>query len=255
MPNSSCCDSGTVTVRLSTRTYTIRILLMYSHTGPRNYSIFERGPSWTSHAHMTVSASAPAPRSATTRSAPRSGTSTGGTRNKPGGRSSVSRFPRFGNHARVDAADFDCLGIRPYETTEVVGNLITNAGWTRLMNLLTNQGATQALDATHCADRRRQQRTPPRRTRTPTSARRPARRTAGSSWSPAPGRSARAPSRGRRRSPRPTAISPGTSSGIDQGTASGNTVTAILFNHKAGIAQGTKAAGQTWTATATITFS
>jgi hypothetical protein len=42
--------------------------------------------------------------------------------------------------------------------------------------------------------------------------------------------------------------------GIDQGTASGNTVTAPLFNRKAGIAQGTKAAGQTWTATATITF-
>jgi hypothetical protein len=43
--------------------------------------------------------------------------------------------------------------------------------------------------------------------------------------------------------------------GIDFGTASGNTVTAPLFNRKAGIAQGTKASGQTWTATGVLTFS
>lgn len=41
--------------------------------------------------------------------------------------------------------------------------------------------------------------------------------------------------------------------GIDQGTASGNTVTAVLFNHALS-AQGTKASGQTWTATATMSF-
>lgn len=46
--------------------------------------------------------------------------------------------------------------------------------------------------------------------------------------------------------------------GIDIGTAtvtSGNTVNAVLLNHKTSIAQGTKASGQTWTATATITLS
>jgi hypothetical protein len=46
--------------------------------------------------------------------------------------------------------------------------------------------------------------------------------------------------------------------GIDIGTAtvtSGNTVNAVLLNHKTSIAQGTKASGQVWTATATITFS
>ena len=46
--------------------------------------------------------------------------------------------------------------------------------------------------------------------------------------------------------------------GIDIGTAtvsSGNTVNAVLLNHKTSIAQGTKASGQTWTATATITIS
>src|SRR4051794_41668634 len=58
---------------------------------------------------------------------------------RPGGASGVT----------VDAAVFRRLGVEPYLTTELAGNLITNAGWTRLMNLLTNQGATQALDATH----------------------------------------------------------------------------------------------------------
>lgn len=46
--------------------------------------------------------------------------------------------------------------------------------------------------------------------------------------------------------------------GADVGTAtvsSGNTVGAVLLNHKTSIAQGTKASGQTWTATATITIS
>ena len=46
--------------------------------------------------------------------------------------------------------------------------------------------------------------------------------------------------------------------GIDIGTAtvtSGATVNAVLLNHKTSIAQGTKASGQTWTATATITIS
>jgi hypothetical protein len=46
--------------------------------------------------------------------------------------------------------------------------------------------------------------------------------------------------------------------GIDIDTAtvsSGNTVGAVLLNHKTSIAQGTKASGQTWNATATVTFS
>jgi hypothetical protein len=46
--------------------------------------------------------------------------------------------------------------------------------------------------------------------------------------------------------------------GIDIGTAtvsSGNTVNAVLLNHKTSIAQGTKASGQSWATTATITIS
>lgn len=41
--------------------------------------------------------------------------------------------------------------------------------------------------------------------------------------------------------------------GIDSGTADGATVTAALLNHAAS-AQGTKASGQTWTVTATLSF-
>jgi hypothetical protein len=40
-------------------------------------------------------------------------------------------------------------GIKPYEVAESVGNLLTTAGVTRVWNLTTNQGATQAFDATH----------------------------------------------------------------------------------------------------------
>lgn len=46
--------------------------------------------------------------------------------------------------------------------------------------------------------------------------------------------------------------------GIDIGTAtvtSSATVNAVLLNHKTSIAQGTKASGQVWSATATVTFS
>jgi hypothetical protein len=40
-------------------------------------------------------------------------------------------------------------GIKPYEVVENVGNLLCTAGVTRIWNLFTNQGATQAFDATH----------------------------------------------------------------------------------------------------------
>jgi hypothetical protein len=42
--------------------------------------------------------------------------------------------------------------------------------------------------------------------------------------------------------------------GIDQGTADGTTVVAQLINHATSIAQGTKGSSQIWTANATITF-
>lgn len=151
------------------------------------------------------------------------------------------------------AADFDRLEVRPYASTCLVGNLITNAGWTRLMNLLTNQGATQALDATHARIGVGNSNTAEAYADTDLGA------AAGSS-----NRWFQLVSGAGSLGTRTLAFSAsfGTADGnfawnefgLDFGTASGNTVTAPLFNHKAGIAQGTKASGQTWTATATLTF-
>lgn len=152
------------------------------------------------------------------------------------------------------AAVFDRLRVRSYLTTEVAGNLVTTAGWTRTSNLLTNQGATQAMDATHT--------------------RIGAGDGAGTAAAGDTDLSASAGSTHRwfqlvsgagTVSTNTLAFSAtfGTADGnfawnefgIDVGnTSSGNTVAALLWNHKTSIAQGTKASGQTWTATATITF-
>ncbi len=152
------------------------------------------------------------------------------------------------------AADFHALRVESYLTTEVVGNLITNAGWTRLMNLLTNQGATQALDATHARIGVGNSNTAEAYTDTDLGA------SAGST-----NRWFQLVTGAGTLGTRTLAFSATFASadgnfawnefGIDFGTASGNTVTAPLFNHKAGIAQGTKVAGQVWSATATLTFS
>lgn len=152
------------------------------------------------------------------------------------------------------ADDFKTHGIEPYRVTEVVGNLITNAGWTRLMNLLTNQGATQALDATHARIGVGNSNTAEAYTDTDLIA------SAGST-----NRWFQLVTGAGTLGTRTLAFSASFASadgnfawnefGIDFGTASGNTVTAPLFNRKAGIAQGTKTLGQVWTTTATITFS
>jgi hypothetical protein len=161
------------------------------------------------------------------------------------------------NRSRIEAVDFRALGVRPYETTELVGNLITNAGWTRLMNLLTAQGGTQALTSTAVRIGVGNSNTAEAYTDTDLGA------AAGSTnrfFQPVSGSGSLGT--------RTLAFSAtfGTADGnfawnefgLDVGTptvTSGTTVNALLFNHKAGIAQGTKASGQTWTATATLTFS
>lgn len=163
-----------------------------------------------------------------------------------------------GNYAGYSVAIapevFRQFGILPYSVTEVIGNLITNAGWTRLMNLLTNQGATQALDATHARIGVGNSNTAEAYADTDLNA------AAGSA-----NRWFQLVSGAGSLGTRTLAFSAtfGTADGnfawnefgLDFGTASANTVTAPLFNHKASIAQGTKASGQTWTATATLTFS
>lgn len=150
-------------------------------------------------------------------------------------------------------SQFARVGIKPYLSTVVEGNLITNAGWTRLMNLLTAQSATQALDATHARIGVGNSNTAETYTDTDLGA------AAGSA-----NRWFQLVSGAGTLGTRTLAFSAtfGTADGnfawnefgLDFGTASGNTVTAPLFNHKASIAQGTKASGQTWTATATLTF-
>lgn len=149
--------------------------------------------------------------------------------------------------------DFMRLGVTPYETSEVAGNLVTTAGWTRLFNLGTNQSATQALDATHT--------------------RIGAGDGAGTAAAGDTDLSASAGSTHRwfqvvsgagTVSTNTLAFSATFASadgnfawnefGIDVGnTTSTNAVAALLFNHKTSIAQGTKASGQTWNVTATFT--
>jgi hypothetical protein len=159
--------------------------------------------------------------------------------------------------AAPTAADFHRLRVESYETTELLGNLITNAGWTRLMNLLTAQGSTQALTATATRIGVGNSSTAEAYTDTDLAA------AAGASnryFQPVTGAGTLGT--------RTLAFSAtfGTADGnfawnefgIDVGTPTvtgGTTVGALLFNRKAGIAQGTKAAGQTWSATATLTFS
>lgn len=145
----------------------------------------------------------------------------------------------------------------PYLSTEVVGNLITTAGWTRLCNLLTAQGATQALSSTAVRIGVGNSNTAEAYADTDLGA------AAGSTnrwFQPVSGNG----SLGTRTLAFAASFASADGNfawnefGLDVGTptvTASAVVAALLFNHKAGIAQGTKAAGQVWTATATITFS
>ena len=150
-----------------------------------------------------------------------------------------------------DAADFGLLGVDPYLTTELTGNLITNAGWTRLLNLLIGTGSTQAADATH--------------TRIGVGDSNTAEAYTDTALTAATNKLYKLVSGAGTVGTRTLSFAAtfGTSDanwawnefGIDIGaTADSTTVAAVFLNHKAGIAQGTKASGQTWTATATLTF-
>lgn len=152
-----------------------------------------------------------------------------------------------------EAADFALLGVRPYSTTEHLGNAVLQAGWARVLaNLTSVPAATAIFDATH--------------TRigvgngvTAANAVTDVDLSGGSKWfqlvsgSPTIGGTI----------PKTCAWSAtfGTSDGnftwsefgIDNGTASGNTVSAPLLN-RALSSQGAKVAGQTWTVTATLNW-
>lgn len=155
------------------------------------------------------------------------------------------------------AQAFADLHVVPYTKTEVDGNLVTTAGLTRLTSLLIGAGG-QALTNTA------------------------ARIGVGNATSPAAAigdtnLSASAGSSNRWFQPM-DATYPQVAAGVVTfkstfGTADGNfiwnefgidigaptvtasaTVNATLFNHKTSISQGTKAAGQTWATTATVTI-
>lgn len=160
---------------------------------------------------------------------------------------------QLGHEPRL-LSEFTDLGLESYETTEHLGNLITNVGYSRIGNLATNQGATQAFDATH--------------TRIGAGNGVTAVTYADTDLSAAAGATNRffelvsgAATIGATRTWAWTAVFASADGnfawnefGIDQGTANGTTVTAPLLNH-ALTSQGTKASGQVWTATATITWS
>ncbi|GAA3027321.1 hypothetical protein [Streptosporangium longisporum] len=163
---------------------------------------------------------------------------------------------RTGLHAPA-LDDFTRLGVDSYRTTEVLGNLVTNAGWTRIMSLVTAQGAAQALDATHVRIGVGNGVTAEAYTDADLAA------AAGSAnrwFQPVGGAGAL----GTRTLTFSATFNPADGNfawnefGIDVTSgvaAAGNTVGALLLNRKSGIAQGSKANGQTWAATAMITFS
>jgi len=149
-------------------------------------------------------------------------------------------------------ADFARNRLKPYRATRVVGNLITNAGWTRLMNLLTNQGGTQALTASAVRIGVGTGTTAEAYTDNDLSG-------ASKFFQPVTG----AGSLGTRQLTFTASFGGSDANfawnefGLDVGTptvTAGSTVNALLFNHKANVAQGSKASGQTWTATATLSF-
>lgn len=152
------------------------------------------------------------------------------------------------------AADFHRVGVKPYDSSDHLGNAVLSAGWLRILTLAIAGGGT-AYDVTH--------------SRIGVGDGSTAVTTADTtltgatnkyfklvSGTPAVGVGAGPPTR-----TLTFAATFGTSVanfvwakfGIDQGTADGATETATLLN-AAVSAQGTKAAGQTWSATAIVSF-
>ena len=149
--------------------------------------------------------------------------------------------------------DFRRFGVVPFDKSEYFGNVITTAGYTRLSNLLTNQSATQALDATH--------------TRIGVGDGTTAVANTDTDFSALSGATHRlfnvvtgAGTVGSLTLAFVASFATGDANfhwqefGIDVGnTAQGTTVASLLFNHALSD-QGTKPGTQVWTATATITM-
>jgi hypothetical protein len=180
--------------------------------------------------------------------------------------SDIEAYARQGRFETVDRSDgglyvprheIVAAGIQPYEVVTSTGNLLTTAGVTRIWNLVTNQGATQAFDSTH--------------TRVGVG------NTGNAAGSEAAGDTDLAASAGSTNRQFKTVGGAGTVStntlsftatfgtslanfawnewGIDQGTADATTVTAPLLNHKivsGGL--GTKTSSASWAFTVTVSL-
>jgi len=161
---------------------------------------------------------------------------------------------RNGGFVEPTFEDFQRFGVVPFNETEFFGNVITTSGYTRLSNLLTNQGGTQALDATHTRIGVGDGTTAVANTDTDLSA------LSGSThrlFNVVTG----AGTVGTLTLAFVASFATGDANfhwqefGIDVGnTAQGTTVASLLFNHALSD-QGTKPNTQVWTATATITWS
>jgi hypothetical protein len=170
---------------------------------------------------------------------------------------------RFGLHSDPAKSHFVAADVRPYLITEYHGNLITEAGWTLFLHgktiLSTDSAPTIWFDSTH------------------------GRIGVGTSVSAANAADTALGSIGsmtgnnwKLTGAAPTVTTTGAPStvvfvasfastdavgawnefAVDQGTASAasTSATAPMLNHSTNIAQGTKATGQVWTATATLSF-
>ncbi|KPM55742.1 hypothetical protein ACG83_10720 [Frankia sp. R43] len=170
---------------------------------------------------------------------------------------------------RLDRAptdrDFARLRVAPYAVTEHLGNVLCTAGWTRLLNLAGGLGG-QAYDNTHTRIGVGNGTVTAGGGSVPAVAADTdlaAASGAANRWFQLVTASTGGPTVGGTVPKTLTyvAVFGGSDGnfawnemGLDAGTASGATVTAPLLNHATSIAQGTKAAGQTWTATATLSF-
>lgn len=146
---------------------------------------------------------------------------------------------------------FHQLRVRPYSVSEVYGNLITNAGWTLIMSLLTDQGSATPMDDTHTRIGVGDGDTAATATDSDLDGE-------NKHWEPVSG----AGTLGTRTLQFSATFGAAVANfdwkefGIDVSDSeaeAGSTVGDVLFNRKV-TSQGTKANGQVWTATATITF-
>lgn len=149
---------------------------------------------------------------------------------------------------------FDGLRVAPFLETVSEGNLITNAGYQLIDNLLTNQNASQAMDATHTRIGVGDGTTAVAYTDTDFSA------ASGSThrqWEmvTAVFTIGTRQLTGSANFPTTDANFAWNEAGIDVGnTVAGTTVAAVLFNHALLTGQGTKPNSQQWTMNATVSW-